>query len=83
MPNSSADHPPPLLSQITIAHRLSSIIDFDRLLVLDHGELLEFDTPYNLLVKETGIFKGMCEKSGKFEDLFASASRKKDADESA
>lgn len=53
---------------LTIAHRLSSIVDYDRLLVLDHGNLVEFDTPFNLLQKKSGedaIFKSMCEKSGK------------------
>lgn len=57
-----------------------------RLLVLDHGNLVEFDTPYNLLTKvdgEDAVFKGMVEKSGKFEELFASAEKKKKADEAA
>ncbi|CED85003.1 Multidrug resistance-associated protein/mitoxantrone resistance protein, ABC superfamily [Phaffia rhodozyma] len=36
---------------ITIAHRLTSIIDYDRLLVLDHGRLKEFASPYELLTK--------------------------------
>jgi ABC-type multidrug transport system fused ATPase/permease subunit len=30
---------------ITIAHRLSSVIDYDRLLVLADGKVAEFDTP--------------------------------------
>ncbi len=30
---------------ITIAHRLSSVIDYDRLLVLRDGSVAEFDTP--------------------------------------
>jgi ABC-type multidrug transport system fused ATPase/permease subunit len=45
---------------ITIAHRLKTIIDYDRVMVLDQGELMEFDTPYNLMLKEGGsIFKSM------------------------
>ncbi|KAJ1998520.1 hypothetical protein GGI04_004963, partial [Coemansia thaxteri] len=47
-----------------IAHRLRTIIDYDRVLVLDKGEVAEFDTPWNLLQNEAGIFRGMCEKSG-------------------
>ncbi|KAG8691671.1 hypothetical protein FRC11_013282 [Ceratobasidium sp. 423] len=42
---------------ITIAHRLKTIIDYDRVLVLDHGRVVEFDTPLKLMEKEGGIFR--------------------------
>ena len=49
------------------------MIDYDRLLVLDKGELVEFDTPWNLIRKEGGIFRNMCLKSGNFAELEAIA----------
>lgn len=49
---------------LTIAHRLNSIIDSDKILVMDAGEDIEFDTVPNLLQKVNGIFKGMVESSG-------------------
>ncbi|KAG8908992.1 hypothetical protein FRB99_000095 [Tulasnella sp. 403] len=44
---------------ITIAHRIRTIIDYDRLIVLDQGRIVEFDTPYNLINKEDGVFRAM------------------------
>ncbi|KAI9501825.1 YLL048Cp-like protein [Coemansia spiralis] len=61
---------------LCIAHRLRTIVDYDKVLVLDHGEVVEYDTPYNLLSKDDGLFKHMCLKSGEYDYLFASAERK-------
>ncbi|KAJ3326932.1 hypothetical protein HDU76_012496 [Blyttiomyces sp. JEL0837] len=63
---------------ITIAHRLKTIIDYDRVLVLDHGEIVEFDEPYRLLHEhqERGMFKRMCEESGEYQELVAAAKSK-------
>lgn len=49
---------------ITIAHRLNTIIDSDRVLVLDAGQVVQFDTPYNLLQDASGIFFNLVEQTG-------------------
>ena len=41
---------------ITIAHRLNTIIDYDRVLVLESGRVVEYDKPEHLLKKEGGQF---------------------------
>ncbi|KAJ3086306.1 hypothetical protein HK100_008751 [Physocladia obscura] len=48
---------------LTIAHRLVTIMDYDRVLVLDHGKLAEFDTPKALLERE-GIFYSLVMQTG-------------------
>ncbi|KZV81208.1 P-loop containing nucleoside triphosphate hydrolase protein [Exidia glandulosa HHB12029] len=48
---------------LTIAHRLQTIIDYDRVLVLQEGKIVEFDTPARLIAVEGGVFRGMCIKS--------------------
>ncbi|GAA5796465.1 hypothetical protein HPULCUR_001837 [Helicostylum pulchrum] len=60
---------------LCIAHRLRTIIDYDRVLVLDQGHVVEYDTPYNLITgtQGKGVFKSMCEKSGEFEALLQMA----------
>ena len=54
---------------ITIAHRLQTIIDYDKILVLDKGEVIEYDSPWSLIQKEGGSFRSMCETSGQLEAL--------------
>lgn len=52
---------------LTIAHRLVTIMDSDRVLVLDNGELMEFDSPYNLLQDIKGYFYKMVHQSDSAE----------------
>ncbi|XP_033840125.1 ATP-binding cassette sub-family C member 3 isoform X1 [Periophthalmus magnuspinnatus] len=47
----------------TIAHRLNTIMDYTRVLVLDKGKIAEFDTPANLM-SQRGIFYGMAKDAG-------------------
>ncbi|KAF4588529.1 hypothetical protein EYR40_010081 [Pleurotus pulmonarius] len=61
---------------LTIAHRLRTVIDYDRLIILDKGKIAEFDTPFNLIQKESGIFRNMCLQSGTFAELEAAAKAK-------
>lgn len=49
---------------LTIAHRLNTILDADRVLVLDAGMVAEFDTPLRLLDQRTSIFHAMARDAG-------------------
>ncbi|KAJ7771298.1 ABC protein [Mycena maculata] len=48
---------------LCIAHRLRTIISYDRILVLDAGKIAEFDTPINLFNQDDSLFRSLCEKS--------------------
>ena len=41
---------------LTIAHRLNTIMDSHRVLVVDRGSAVEFDSPENLLQNQNSIF---------------------------
>lgn len=53
---------------LTIAHRLNTIMDSDRIIVLDQGIIAEFDSPSNLLANTNSIFYGMAKNSGLVDD---------------
>ncbi|KAF7295535.1 ABC protein [Mycena indigotica] len=48
---------------ICIAHRLRTIISYDRILVMDAGKIAEFDTPVQLFANENSLFRALCDKS--------------------
>ncbi|KFV13577.1 Multidrug resistance-associated protein 1, partial [Tauraco erythrolophus] len=48
---------------LTIAHRLHTVMDSERVLVLDAGRILEYDTPHNLL-QQKGAFSEMVAEAG-------------------
>ncbi|KAI8803966.1 P-loop containing nucleoside triphosphate hydrolase protein [Cladochytrium replicatum] len=67
---------PPFSTQttvITIAHRLKTVADCDRILVLHHGAVIEFGSPLELLsrvgtgAEGSGPFRRMCEETGEME----------------
>ncbi|OBA19157.1 hypothetical protein METBIDRAFT_33368 [Metschnikowia bicuspidata var. bicuspidata NRRL YB-4993] len=49
---------------LTIAHRLDTIMDSDRVLVLERGMVKEFDTPQNLLEDTKSEFYSLCKEGG-------------------
>ncbi|MCJ1258553.1 hypothetical protein MMC24_006386 [Lignoscripta atroalba] len=51
---------------ITIAHRINTILDSDRIIVLDHGRVAEFDTP-STLIRKKGLFYELVRESGLLE----------------
>nr|ASS36021.1 ABCC4 [Samia ricini] len=50
---------------LTIAHRLHTVMDSDKVLVMDAGQMVEFDHPHVLLQKPDGVLKGMVEQTGR------------------
>jgi len=49
---------------LTIAHRLNTVIDYDVVVVMDRGRVVEFDSPKALLENENGVFTGMVNATG-------------------
>ena len=48
---------------VSIAHRLNTIIDYDKILVMNQGEIAEFDSPQALLSNSESIFYSMAKES--------------------
>lgn len=55
---------------LCIAHRLRTILGYDRICVVDAGQIAQLDTPANLYQQDGGIFRIICEQSGiRAEDI--------------
>lgn len=50
---------------LTIAHRLNTVMDADKILVIDNGKIVEFDHPYILLSKNQGLFYDLVMESNR------------------
>ena len=48
---------------ITIAHRIKTILNCDRVITLDNGEIIDFDSPKKLLDRKKGLFYELYNKS--------------------
>lgn len=48
---------------IAIAHRLETVADFDRVVVLDKGHIVEVGEPQSLLLEKGGKFKELWDAS--------------------
>ncbi|KAG0281918.1 hypothetical protein BGZ95_006425 [Linnemannia exigua] len=49
---------------LTIAHRIKTVMDSDKILVLDHGRVVEFDAPKVLLQDENSLFYKLAKQAG-------------------
>lgn len=52
---------------ITVAHRINTILDSDRVVVLDKGEVAEFGTPRDLVARR-GVFYSLVKQAGLDKD---------------
>ncbi|KAJ3915478.1 multidrug resistance-associated ABC transporter [Lentinula edodes] len=50
-------------SLLCIAHRLNTIAYYDRIIVMDAGQVAEFDTVLNLFDREDSIFRSLCNEA--------------------
>jgi len=52
---------------LTIAHRLRTVIDYNRVMILEEGRIVEFDSPAVLLADSSSRFHSLCKATGKEE----------------
>ncbi|PWZ03754.1 hypothetical protein BCV70DRAFT_204462 [Testicularia cyperi] len=74
----------PQATIITIAHRIKTIADYDKIVVLGKGKVIETGSPLALMQDESSVFHSMCQQSGEMSELLriaqhADAQRSNDA----
>ncbi|CDW99855.1 hypothetical protein [Sporisorium scitamineum] len=59
----------PQATIITIAHRIKTIADYDKIVVLGKGKVIECGSPLSLMEDKASVFHSMCEQSGEMGEL--------------
>ena len=59
---------------ITIAHRLNTIADYDKVIVMKRGKITEQGAPWQL-IQSRGIFYSMVQHTGKNADVIMNKAR--------
>ncbi|KAF9479224.1 multidrug resistance-associated ABC transporter [Pholiota conissans] len=65
---------------LIVAHRLQTVMDVDKVMVLDSGRIVEFDSPQVLLQKKGGAFKALVDDSDDKDMLYAMTERRNNPD---
>ena len=60
---------------IIVAHRLATVMDADKIMVLDAGKMVEFGAPWELLQHSKGQLRALVDQSGDKDELIAMAKR--------
>ncbi|KAG8819292.1 hypothetical protein FRC19_009973 [Serendipita sp. 401] len=57
------------VTMLTIAHRINTIMDYDYIIVMDAGKIIEYDTPNALLAKKDSAFRSLAAEAKLVDDL--------------
>ncbi|KAF9434022.1 Multiple drug resistance-associated protein-like transporter 1, partial [Entomortierella beljakovae] len=53
---------------LTIAHRIKTVMDSDKILVLEKGQVQEYESPKELLKKKDSLFYQLAEQAGEIDE---------------